>query len=81
MSTKAALGKLDVPAGFADACAEAGSEELPVRSAHAEAVRALPLHHADPLDRLLVAQALLEGAVLVTADSKMRPYGIPLLET
>jgi PIN domain nuclease of toxin-antitoxin system len=81
VSIKAALGKLDAPAGFAQACAEAGFEELPVRSAHAEAVRSLPAHHADPFDRLLVAQALLEGAVLVTADSKLRPYAVPLLET
>lgn len=81
VSIKAALGKLDAPAGFAQACAEAGFEELPVRSAHAEAVRSLPAHHTDPFDRLLVAQALLEGAVLVTADAKLRPYAVPLLET
>ncbi len=81
VSIKVALGKLEAPTGFAQACAEAGFEELPVRSAHAEAVRSLPLHHHDPFDRILVAQALLEGAVLVTADSKLRPYGVPLLET
>ncbi len=52
-----------------------------VRSAHAEAVRSLPPHHTDPFGRLLVVQALLEGAVLVTADRKLRPYAVPLLET
>ena len=52
---------------------------LPVRMEHAELAGSLPLHHRDPFDRMLVAQAMLEGLVLVTADPEMQLYGVPLL--
>ena len=47
--------------------------------AHIEALRSLPLHHRDPFDRLLVAQALVEHATLVTHDRALAPYGVPTL--
>jgi PIN domain nuclease of toxin-antitoxin system len=47
---------------------------LPVRSAAALKVRLLPPHHRDPFDRLLVAQAMTEPAVLYTADARLQPY-------
>jgi PIN domain nuclease of toxin-antitoxin system len=53
--------------------------ELPVTIQHAEAVRDLPFHHRDPFDRLLVAQAKLEGLILVTADRLLTQYGIPII--
>jgi PIN domain nuclease of toxin-antitoxin system len=53
--------------------------ELPVAIRHGEAVRSLPLHHRDPFDRLLVAQAMLEGLTLVTGDHVLLQYGIPIL--
>ncbi len=53
--------------------------ELPVTVRHAAAVGTLPLHHADPFDRLLVAQARVEGMTLVTVDHKLPPYGVPIL--
>lgn len=57
-----------------------GLVELPISIHHAEAVRNLPLHHKDPFDRLLVAQAKVEGLTLVTADTRLSSYGIPVLQ-
>ena len=48
--------------------------QLPVSALHASRVAALPLHHRDPFDRLLVAQAILEPLHLMTADAAMKPY-------
>jgi PIN domain nuclease of toxin-antitoxin system len=53
--------------------------ELPVTIQHGEAVRDLPLHHRDPFDRLLVAQAMVEGLILVTGDKRLTEYGVPIL--
>jgi PIN domain nuclease of toxin-antitoxin system len=47
---------------------------LPVTAAHAVATRDLPRHHSDPFDRLLVAQALFEPLILLTADKKVSRY-------
>jgi PIN domain nuclease of toxin-antitoxin system len=54
----------------------AGFDELPISSDHVEAVAALPdfADHADPFDRVMVAQALHEGMPLVSADPKVRRY-------
>lgn len=53
---------------------ETGFVELPVSAAHGAKVANLPPHHRDPFDRLLVAQALLMPAHLLTADSALLPY-------
>jgi PIN domain nuclease of toxin-antitoxin system len=55
-----------------------GYEELPVLGPHAVAVDALPPLHRDPFDRLLVAQSLTEGLVLLTADPMMARYPAPV---
>jgi PIN domain nuclease of toxin-antitoxin system len=55
-----------------------GYLELPIRSEHAVAVDGLPLHHKDPFDRLLVAQALVEGVTLLTADPMVALYPGPI---
>jgi PIN domain nuclease of toxin-antitoxin system len=47
---------------------------------HAFAVRHLPLHHSDPFDRMLIAQAQTEGLTVLTADSHFAAYGIPTLD-
>ena len=52
---------------------------LPVEHAHTLAVAELPLHHDDPFDRLLVAQAQLEQMTLVSADAVMARYEVDLL--
>ena len=56
-------------------CRNSGIVELPVNFGHAQTVSALPLHHNDPFDRMLVAQASEENLLLVTHDRKLPPYG------
>jgi PIN domain nuclease of toxin-antitoxin system len=56
-----------------------GAIGLPITLAHAAAVAELPLHHGDPFDRLLVAQARLENAVIVSRDRRLAAYGVPVL--
>jgi PIN domain nuclease of toxin-antitoxin system len=51
---------------------------LPIQVEHVLALEALPPHHKDPFDRLLLAQAKIEGAVLLTSDAIFERYGIPL---
>ena len=52
----------------------------PVRLAHVVAVAELPLHHRDPFDRILVAQARIEGCSLMTADAALADYDVPLID-
>ena len=52
---------------------------LPIALDHALAAASLPAHHRDPFDRMLVAQAQLDGLTLVTADEAIRQYGCTLL--
>jgi PIN domain nuclease of toxin-antitoxin system len=54
----------------------AAARELTVTYEHALAVQSLPLHHEDPFDRLLVAQARCEGLALATADQAIRAYEV-----
>ena len=72
---KAGLGKIrgDV-AQLAEAIGGSGFIELPVTAVHAARVAELPSHHRDPFDRLLVAQAMIEPLVLLTADAALLPY-------
>ena len=72
---KRAAGRLAVPP-VADA-AHRSDVDLLVTAEHANAVAHLPLHHRDPFDRMLVAQAQLEGLVLVSKDEALRHYGVP----
>ncbi len=55
-----------------------GYRELPVTGEHAIAVETLPLLHKDPFDRLLLAQAHIEGLTLLTADQQLAAYGAPV---
>jgi PIN domain nuclease of toxin-antitoxin system len=77
MSIKAALGRADFRVSPARIVAEAlasGFVEIPVRSEAALKVADLPHHHRDPFDRLLVAQAMTEPALLYTADAFLTVY-------
>jgi PIN domain nuclease of toxin-antitoxin system len=76
VAIKRSLGKLDAPDGFATLLLDAGAAPLAVSIDHARAVRSLPWHHRDPFDRLLVAQAALEDAVLVSNDERLRAYDV-----
>jgi PIN domain nuclease of toxin-antitoxin system len=62
------------PSELAENIAAAGFQELPVFSKHALLVATLPLHHTDPFDRLLIAQAMNEPLHLLTADSQLKTY-------
>ena len=79
VAIKRSLGKLDAPDGFADALMRGGAAPLAVTVEHAGAVERLPWRHRDPFDRLLVAQARIEGAAIVSADAALRPYGVTLV--
>lgn len=52
---------------------------LPIDTPHAVAVTGLPDHHRDPFDRILIAQALVEGMTLASADAKLASYPVPIL--
>jgi PIN domain nuclease of toxin-antitoxin system len=80
LEIKRAIGRLDV--GGTDLAAEISANEfgeLPVRASHGVAAARLPAHHADPFDRMLVAQAQAEGLVCVTADPAFAAYGAATL--
>ena len=53
--------------------------ELPVDSALCVAATELPHHHSDPFDRFIIAQAIREGATVVSADRWFRAYGLPVI--
>jgi PIN domain nuclease of toxin-antitoxin system len=76
VSIKRASGKLAAPPGFAAALIDQGARALPMTIEHAEAAGALPLHHRDPFDRMLIAQAQIEGASIVSADPALRAYNV-----
>ena len=75
IAIKVRLGKLEAdPVAMVEAIEKSGFKELPVRAAHAAHVANLPLHHADPFDRLLVAQAVTEPLRFLTADDALAIY-------
>jgi PIN domain nuclease of toxin-antitoxin system len=77
IAIKATRNKLDLgvsPDEIAVTAAASGFTELPVRSVAAAHVVKLPLHHRDPFDRILVAQAITEPATLYTADAQLKVY-------
>jgi PIN domain nuclease of toxin-antitoxin system len=81
MAIKAALGRLRLAEPFEALLAADEFTELPMTLAHAGRLADLPPHHADPFDRMLVAQALTERATLVSHDRSLEPYGVPMVWT
>ena len=79
ISIKAALGKIEARVSLAEAIRDYGFLPLPIRVEHGDAVRALPPHHRDPFDRMLLAQARIEGLTLVSRDQVLSRYGIPVV--
>jgi PIN domain nuclease of toxin-antitoxin system len=79
VAIKRSLGNLDAPDDLASALLGAGALPLSITLDHASAVERLPWHHRDPFDRLLVAQALIEDAALVSRDEPLSGYGIPIV--
>jgi PIN domain nuclease of toxin-antitoxin system len=79
IAIKRAAGRLEAPDDLPEIVRSLGHEVLPVRAAHAWSVGSLPLHHRDPFDRLLVAQAMAEGLTFVTADREIMVYDVKIL--
>ena len=79
VAIKRSLGKLHAPPGFAKTLTDAGATPMAITLEHAAAVEHLPNHHRDPFDRLLVAQARIEGATIVSADRDLRAYDVPVV--
>lgn len=79
IAIKRALGKLNAPDDLAEVAQSAGCRPLSISMKHAEAAGALPPHHAEPFDRMLIAQAQCEGLTLVTADRAFQRYDVTCL--
>ena len=83
MAIKEGLGKLRLPAGVRDfvsvGCRDARVEQLPIDLAHLDEVSRLPSHHRDPFDRMIIAQARVEGMAVLTYDRALAGDDIDLL--
>ncbi len=77
---KRGLGKLTFTGDVEDMINANGFIELPVTSRHATALRSLGRHHRDPFDRMLIAQANVEGCTLVTADGQLAEYAVVMID-
>jgi PIN domain nuclease of toxin-antitoxin system len=78
IAIKRSIGKLQAPADLIARVEQAGAEMLTINARHAQATGDLPLHHRDPFDRLLIAQAKLEDCAIVTGDRAFVAYGVPV---
>ncbi len=79
VAIKQGVGKLRLEDSFAWMVEDSEFEELPITLRHAERAGLLPSHHTDPFDRMLIAQAVSEGATLVTHDRHFGLYEVPVL--
>jgi len=77
---KQALRKLQIPPDFRTILDNQPFNPLPITAAHAHGIGDLPVHHRDPFDRMLVAQAKMEDLTLVTRDDHLKKYEIPLIK-
>ena len=79
IAVKRSLGKLEAPEDFGPTLLGAGVQPLAVSLEHAASVERLPWHHRDPFDRMLIAQAAIEGAAIISRDQALRPYDVTLI--
>ncbi len=79
IAIKRAAGRLEAPEDLLDALEANHFEALAITASHAIAAAALPPHHGDPFDRMLVAQARAEGLTVVSVDDRMAAYDVDLL--
>jgi PIN domain nuclease of toxin-antitoxin system len=79
MSIKRQLGKLEAPDDIELKVEQAGLLKLSISLFHGEQAGLLPLHHRDPFDRVIIAQAQAEGLVIVTKDKYFPKYGVRLM--
>ena len=76
----AARGKLTIDADLITEVEAAGLTLLPITASHGKAAARLPMHHRDPFDRMLIAQAQLESCSIVSRDSSFAQYSVGLIE-
>jgi PIN domain nuclease of toxin-antitoxin system len=81
ISIKQSLGKLIAPNNLEEALRFSRFEILSITLAHGIKVADLPMHHKDPFDRMLIAQALIEDLTIITVDRKFKLYDVPLFMT
>ena len=79
IAIKRVIGKLSAPIDLEKDVTRIGFELLTLQVTHIVATEHLPMHHRDPFDRMLVAQAVVEGATLVTRDPNIMLYGVSIL--
>jgi PIN domain nuclease of toxin-antitoxin system len=79
VAIKVAARKLEFRGDMEEQLALNNFHPLPITVIHALLAAKLPRHHADPFDRMLVAQASFESLTLVTADPQLAVYGVPIL--
>ena len=79
ISIKQASGRLEAPDDLLDAVAANDFGALAITAAHAVAAGRLPPHHSDPFDRMLIAQAQIEGLTLVSVDGRFSDYDVEIL--
>ena len=72
-------GKLKAPEDLVAQAQRARFEALPIDLEHGRLAGELPLHHRDPFDRMLVAQAIAERLTIVSGDPRLAAYGVPVL--
>lgn len=77
---KTAAGKLSVPRDLRDRVLRTGVQVLGLDPDHGLAVAELPMHHRDPFDRLLIAQARSERLTIITADPRIAAYDVPVID-
>jgi len=79
IGVKASVGKLTIPKELYDRTTDSGARILGLTPEHGLGVAALPLHHRDPFDRLLISQARHERLSIVTADPQFAAYDVPVV--
>jgi len=80
ITIKQSAGKLGGPPDLAERVRDMGFRHLPITNDHAIEAGRLPVHHRDPFDRMLIAQARFEGLTLATRDADIRRYDVPVLD-
>jgi PIN domain nuclease of toxin-antitoxin system len=76
---KTSLGKLALPDDIETMVVAQGFSVLSISFAHLRRFAALPTHHKDPFDRMMIAQALAEGIPIITADRRFAAYGVQVV--
>ena len=79
MTIKRTIGKIELPDNYMEGVDHIGGSLLPISAPHVKQLQSLPLHHRDPFDRMMIAQALEENLTIVSRDRAFRAYSVPIL--